>query len=123
MSTPSEDQCLQLQTPITHCAREKRPPMDSLTPLVSVESLGIGLVLVSIAGETCVLAEPGRIEQREVHRRLTVHDPLRHHATGHGGMLEAVSAEADGEEESLHAGGGADDGVIVGSEGPQPRPA
>jgi hypothetical protein len=67
MSTPSEDQCLRLQTPITRCAREKRPPLDSLTPLVSVESFGLGLVLVCIAGEARVLAEPGRIEQREVH--------------------------------------------------------
>ena len=39
--------------------------MDSLTPLVIAESLGIGIVLVCIAGEAGVLAEPGRIEQRE----------------------------------------------------------
>src|SRR5689334_540017 len=71
-------------------------------------SLGIGLVLVGITGEVGIRAEPGRVEQREVHRRLAVHDPLGDHAAGHGGMLEAVAAEADGEEEALHAGSGAD---------------
>ena len=39
--------------------------MDSLTLLFSTESLGIELVLVGIAGEAGILAEPGRIEQRE----------------------------------------------------------
>src|SRR5262249_8527920 len=86
-------------------------------------SLGIGLVLVGVAGEAGILAEPGRVEQREVHRGLPVHDPLGDHAAGHGRMLEAMAAEADGEEEALHAGGGADDGVIVGSQRPEACPA
>src|ERR1700730_1818445 len=93
------------------------------TTFFTAGSLGIGLVIVCIAGEARVVAEPGGIEQREVHRGLAVHDPLGHHAAGHGGMLEAVAAEADSKEEPLHAGGGADDGVIVGRERPQPRPA
>src|SRR6266542_4966769 len=36
------------------------------TTIFTADSFGIGLVLVGIAGEACVLAEPGRIEQREV---------------------------------------------------------
>src|SRR5215470_15846458 len=86
-------------------------------------SLGIGLVLVGVAGEAGIVAEPGRVEQREVHRGFPVHDPLGDHTAGHGGMLEAMAAEADGEEEALHAGGGADDGVIVGSQRPESCPA
>src|SRR5215475_11731501 len=86
-------------------------------------SLGIGLVLVGVAGEADILAEPGGVEQREIHRGPAVHDPLGDHAAGHRGVLEAVSAESHGEEEPLYAGGGADDGVIVGGEWPQTRPA
>src|SRR5215831_11232386 len=86
-------------------------------------SLGIGLILVGVAGEAGILAEPGGVEQREIHRGLAVHDPLGDHAAGHRGVLEAVAAESHGEEEPLHAGGRADDGVIVGSERPQTRPA
>jgi hypothetical protein len=35
------------------------------TTIFTAESLGIWLVLVGIAGEAGILAEPGRIEQRE----------------------------------------------------------
>src|SRR5882724_11528363 len=93
------------------------------TTIFTAGSLGIGLVLVSIAGEARVVTEPGGIEQREVHRGFAVQYPLGHHAAGHGGMLEAVAAEADGEEEALHAGGGAKNGVVVGGERTQARPA
>src|SRR5439155_24322240 len=82
---------------------------------ITLDSLGVGLVLVRIA-EASVLAEAGGVEQGQIHRRLPVQDPLRHHAARHWGMLEAVAAEADGEEETLHAGRGAQDGVVVGGE-------
>src|SRR5262245_64416893 len=65
---------------------------------------------------------PG-VEQREVHRRLALGQPLRHEAARRGRVLEAVAAEADGQEDSLDARRPADDRVIVGSEGPKPRPA
>src|SRR5437879_6177692 len=98
MGTQSEGKCPRLETRIT------------------LDSLGVGLALVRIAGESGVLAEPGGIEQREVHRGLPVQDPLGHHAAGHGGVLEAVAAEADGEEETVHTWRGAEDGVVVGRE-------
>ena len=35
--------------------------------IFTADSLGIGLVLVTVAGEARILAEPGGIEQRELH--------------------------------------------------------
>src|SRR5215475_14455449 len=86
-------------------------------------SFGIGLVLVCLVGKVGVLWESAGVEEREVHRRLPIHDPFGDHTAGHGRMLEAVAAEADGEKESLDAGRGSDDGVIIRSERAQPRPA
>src|SRR5207245_2657805 len=57
------------------------------------------------------------------HRRRAVHDPVRDVSPGGGRVLEAVAAEAHGEEEALHAGCPADDGVVVGRERTQARPA
>src|SRR5919109_4070187 len=92
-----------------------------------VRSLGIGISTVS---ERCVLVGRGwperggrgcvprstvprstvprstvgesfGIEEGEVHRGLAVHDPGGDVAAGGRGVLEAVAAEADGEEEAL----------------------
>src|SRR5206468_6210791 len=83
-------------------------------------SLGVGAVMTG-AGRAARKAR--RIEQREIERRLAVHQPLRDVASGRGRVLEAVASEADGQEEPLDAGGPADDGVIVGRQRPEPGPA
>src|SRR5439155_13457010 len=56
-------------------------------------SLGVGAVMTG-AGRAARKAR--RIEQREIERRLAVHQPLRDVASGRGRVLEAVASEADG---------------------------
>src|SRR5438876_794761 len=85
-----------------------------------VRSLGIGSFVVRLraAGR-----EAAGVEERQVHRRLAVAEPVGDRTSGGGRVLEAVPAEADGEEEPLHARRPADDRVIVGRQRPKPRPA
>src|SRR5690242_2819172 len=82
-----------------------------------VKSLGIAKVVV---GARAARRESARIEQREIHRRLAVHDPVCDVAAGGWRMLKAMAAEADREEEARHARRPPDDRVIVGREWAQP---
>src|SRR6516165_3721234 len=67
-------------------------------------SLGVDFEL----GSSGRAAEARRIEQRQIHGRLAVEQPLGDVAAGGGGVLEAVTAEADRHEEALDAGRPAD---------------
>src|SRR5947208_16441063 len=67
--------------------------------------------------------EAAGIEERQVERGLAVEQPLADVAAGGGRVLEAVTAEADGDEEAFHAGRPPDDRVVVGRQRPQARPA
>src|SRR2546429_3067971 len=60
-----------------------------------VRSLGIGSFVVRLraAGR-----EAAGVEERQVHRRLAVDDPVGDVTSGGGRVLEAVPAEADGED-------------------------
>src|SRR5580765_7973275 len=53
-------------------------------------------------------AEAGGVEEREVHGRPAVDDPLGDQAARRGRVLEAVPAPADGEKEALDPGRPAD---------------
>src|SRR5438445_319851 len=77
---------------------------------LDARSLGIGPLVVRLRA---ALREAAGVEEREIHRRRAVHDPVRDVSPGGGRVLEAVAAEAHGEEEALHAGRPADDGVVV----------
>src|SRR5213594_2642120 len=68
-------------------------------------------------------SEARGVEQREVHRRLAVNDPVGDVAAGRRRVLEAVTAEADGQEEAGDPRGPADDRVIVWRERTQTGPA
>src|SRR5438132_14108321 len=67
--------------------------------------------------------EAAGIEEGEVEGGPAVHEPLGDIPAGGGRVLEAVAAEADGEEEALDARRPADDGVVVGRERAESRPA
>src|SRR5207244_8010767 len=67
--------------------------------------------------------EAAGIEEREVEGGLAVQEPLGDIPAGGGRVLEAVAAEADGEEEALDARRPADDRVVVGRQRPEARPA
>src|SRR5262249_59200483 len=82
-------------------------------------SLGVGCFFVGDAGP----AEPTRIEQREIERRLAVEQPLRDVAAGGRRVLEAVAAEPDGHEEALDTRSPSDNRVVVGRERSQAGPA
>src|SRR5262249_34207092 len=82
-------------------------------------SLGVGCFFVGDAGP----AEPARVEQREIERRLAVEQPLGDVAAGRRRVLEAVAAEADGHEEALDTRSPPDDRVIVGRQRSQAGPA
>src|SRR3989441_6881862 len=62
-------------------------------------------------------------EEREIEGGLTVQEPLGDVTAGGGRVLEAVTAETDGEEEARDARRPADDRVVVGRERPEARPA
>src|SRR5216110_1119311 len=68
-------------------------------------------------------AEAAGIEEGEVEGGRAVDEPLGDIPAGGGRVLEAVAAEADGEEEALDARRPADDGVVVGRERAESRPA
>src|SRR5213083_901608 len=68
-------------------------------------------------------AEAAGIEEGEVEGGRAVDEPLGDIPAGGGRVLEAVAAEADGEEEALDARRPADDRVVVGRERPEARPA
>src|SRR5262245_31013214 len=59
------------------------------------------------------------IEQREVHRRSALGQPLGHEASRRRRMLKPVTAEAHGQEEALDTRSPPDDRVIVGCQRPQ----
>src|SRR5207247_6832282 len=82
--------------------------------------LGVGSLIMYVGPPR---RESRGIEQREIHRRLAVDDPVGDVAAGRRRVLEAVAAEADGEEEAFDAGRPADDRVVVGGERAQSRPA
>ena len=86
-------------------------------PLRSLR-VGAGVVGSGAAG-----GEAPGVEEREVHRRRAVEKPLRDQAAGGRRVLEAVAAEAHGQEEALDAGRRADDRVVVGGQRPEPGPA
>src|SRR2546430_16076772 len=67
--------------------------------------------------------EAAGIEEREVEGGLAVQEPLGDIPAGGGRVLEAVAAEAAGEEEALDARRPADDRVVGGREPPEARPA
>src|SRR5262244_3848217 len=89
------------------------------TSAMFIGSLRVGSFFVSDAGP----AEPTRIEQRQVQRRLAVEEPLGDVAAGGGRVLEAVAAESDDHEEALDTRSPADDRVIVGRERSEAGPA
>ncbi len=68
-------------------------------------------------------AEAAGIEQREIHGRPAVDDPLGDQAAGGGRVLEAVPPPADGQEEALDARRPADDRVVVRRERAGDRPS
>src|SRR5436853_7218845 len=68
-------------------------------------------------------SETRGIEDRHVHRRAAVEQPLGDEAARRRRMLEAVAAEADREEKALDARRPADDRVVVGGQRPKARPA
>src|SRR6266536_3973035 len=74
------------------------------TPFVS---LGVGPTVV---GRGAAPGKAAGIEEREVERGPAVEQPLGHVAPGGRRVLEAVTTEAHGEEETLHVGRRADDG-------------
>src|SRR5262245_16428440 len=85
-----------------------------------VRSFGIRAFVMPTAAAR---REPRRIEQRQIHRRLAVDDPVRDVTTSGGRVLEAVATEADGEEKAADAGRPADDRVVIGRQRTQARPA
>src|SRR5215831_10160801 len=83
-------------------------------------SLGIGSGIARSGRAAC---EPRRLEERQVHRWRAFSQPLGDEAARRRGVLKAVAAEADREEESFGARRPADDRVIVGRQRAQAGPA
>src|SRR4029453_10381318 len=66
--------------------------------------------------------EAGDGEIAEVETGLAVEQAFGRHLAGGGGGVEGVAAETHREEQPLDTGRPVDDGVLVGREGPEPRP-
>src|SRR2546430_6559868 len=111
------------------CAHAAAPP----SPRASARTIVVSRLMIVLrrSSGSCpssraprtVLREAAGIEKGEVEGGRAVHEPLGDIPAGGGRMLEAVAAEADGEEEALDARRPAADGVIVGRERAESRPA
>src|SRR2546428_8580838 len=104
----------------------RRSPRSLSTPMPSEVSAQVGALLrvgASVMLPSTAPREAAGIEEREVEGGLAVQEPLGDIPAGGGRVLEAVAAEADGEEEALDARRPADDRVVVGRERPEARPA
>src|SRR5256886_1045661 len=99
------------------CAHAPAPP----SPRASARTIVVSRLMIVLrrSSGSCpssraprtVLREAAGIEKGEVEGGRAVHEPLGDIPAGGGRMLEAVAAEADGEEEALDARRPADDGV------------
>src|SRR2546428_11287152 len=104
----------------------RRSPRSLSTPMPSRVSARVRALLrvgASVMLPSTAPREAAGIEEREVEGGLAVREPLGDIPAGGGRVLEAVAAEAEGEEDALDAGRPADDRVVVGRERPEARPA
>src|SRR2546428_455740 len=104
----------------------RRSPRSLSTPMPSEVSAHVCALLrvgASVMLPSTAPREAAGIEEREVEGGLAVQEPLGDIPAGGGRVLEAVAAEADGEEEALDARRPADDRVVVGRQRPEARPA